>query len=1032
MGALRKILSGLVFSKRRNTEHAIWDKSELLFICSLKYEDNLVLGFVNFKDSNSAIPSINTFYWDVNKETNLNFKSKLESLVWPSDMSKTDEWKRSWSSAFTTVYRENIVQSRQLVERLAKLAQNTRQRVLETYLVENANGELHKLFKKFQELLIHDLSKEDFADMYAQTVAYGLFSARCMDTDGHFELDEVVERIPTTNPFLKQLLKNCFEHGLGSSTSLMFDELAIGEIVDLLDHIDTDKILDDFGRQTGGGSEDPVIHFYEGFLDAYEHEQKKRRGVYYTPDPVVDFIVRSVDEILREEFSYADGLADISHKIIEYQRESKKQKLGAQTKYVTDTKEVPAIQILDPATGTGTFLAHTIRMIKATFDHKHQGKSAAEIKELWNQYVPQHLLPRINGFEIMMAPYSVAHMKLGLVLKETGYDFRDNDRLNVYLTNTLEKAGSEEITLFDLLSEEAAGANKIKNDKGINVIIGNPPYSGLSQNMNPWIDGLLRGTLEDGSKVQSYYEINGGTLGEKKLWLQDDYVKFFRYAHNYIDSCKDGGILAFISNHGYLDNPTFRGMRESLLETFDDIYILDLHGNVMKKESCPDGNKDENVFDIQQGVCIGIFVKCCNHSNRKDNTTKLYHVDIWGSREYKYDYLRNTSFLKINWNNICPTLPWYWFVPRNSDFEDEYINNWRIDNIMPLNSTGIITSRDSFVIDSSEESLLARIAQFHDIVNFSDSDIEDRFKLSENYAWSLSEARKEFSKVKDWSNYIKDILYRPFDKRKILYHPSLVWRTREKVMVNMDKGNIGLIFMRQVALNQEYSHFLVTENLIDNRSFYSNKGIVILAPLYLMPDRVPNINSQFIAQFSLLLEIDIEPEEILYYIYAVFHSIIYRNRYAEFLKIDFPRIPLTSNLKLFRELCGIGKKLVDLHLMKVNLVPISEFFISGRNNVEKFSYQLYPNDLDNVITTQSGRIYINNTQYFKGVPDKVWSFNIGGYQVCHKWLKERKGSVLSQNDIEQYQQIIAILSETITLMDKIDEVIEEHGGWPLA
>ncbi len=1045
VGALRKILSGLVFSKRRNTEHAVWDKSELLFICSLKYEENLVISFVHFKDSNSSIPSINTVYWDVNKETNFNFKKKLENLAWPSDMSKTEKWKRKWSSAFTTVYKENIVQSRQLVEKLAMLAQNTRQRVLETYFVENANGELHKLYKRFQELLIHDLSISDFADMYAQTVAYGLFSARCMDTDGHFELSEVVDRIPTTNPFLKQLLKNCFEHGLGSSKSLMFDELAIGEIVDLLDHIDTDKILDDFGRQTGGGTEDPVIHFYEGFLDAYEHEQKKRRGVYYTPDPVVSFIVRSVNEILRDDFRYTDGLTDISTKAIKYKRKSKKQKAGTQTKYVIDTKEVPAIQILDPATGTGTFLAHTIRQIKANFDHKHRRKSKDEIKQLWNEYVPKHLLPRLNGFEIMMAPYSVAHMKLGLVLKETGYDFYEQDRLNIYLTNTLEEAGSEEITLFDLLSSEAAGANKIKNNNGINVVIGNPPYLGESVNNSEFIYNLMRGKLPDGSNTENYFELNGQGLGERNpKWLNDDYVKFIRYGQQIIEQSAHGGILALITNHGYLDNPTFRGMRESLRNSFDEIYLLNLHGNSKKKETCPDGSKDENVFDITQGTAIGVFVK---HPMRQTSTIIKY-CDCWGLRDKKYRWLNDNSIKTAKFKEIFPTEPFHLFIPRDVDLEKEYFNGYKITEIMETNSMGIVTARDKLCIQFTEAEIVDIIADFSSLD-------EDKARVKYNLGkdvddWKVRTAQEDvIASQNNKRGSFEPIIYRPFDKRYTYFTGNsrgFMCRPRSEVMSHLlHKDSIALSVCRQV-ISPQWSHVLVTNKITDN-CYVSNltreRGYVL--PLYLYNQthgRKNNLSKDFIRVFEKTIGLkyltdkpadmitSFGPEQVFYYIYAILYANSYRSRYFEFIKLDFPHIPVTSILGLFNELCNLGEKLVKMHLMETVLPYFTEFPVTGDCKVEKIEY-ITRRGLPNELINNSNRVYINSTQYFSGVPEEVWNFQMGSYQVCQKWLKDRKGRVLSQADIEHYQQIVAILSETISLMDKIDEVIEENGGWPL-
>ncbi|MDD3051407.1 MAG: N-6 DNA methylase, partial [Candidatus Cloacimonetes bacterium] len=1014
IGALRKILSGLVFSKRRNTEHAVWDKSELLFICSLKYEDNLVIGFVHFKDSNSTVPSINTVYWDVNKETNFNFKYRLDNLAWPSDMSKTEEWKRNWSSAFTTVYRENIVQSRQLVEQLAELAQNTRQRVLETYLVENASGELHKLYKKFQELLIHDLSITDFADMYAQTVAYGLFSARCMDSDGHFELSEVVDRIPTTNPFLKQLLKNCFEHGLGSSKSLMFDELAIGEIVDLLDHIDTDKILDDFGRQTGGGSEDPVIHFYEGFLDAYEHEQKKRRGVYYTPDPVVSFIVRSVDEILRNEFGYADGLADVSTKTLEYQRESKKQKKGTQTKYVTDNKEVPAVQILDPATGTGTFLSHTIRQIKANFNHKHQRKSEDEIKELWNEYVPKHLLPRLNGFELMMAPYAVAHMKQAMVLKETGYDFTGDERVNVFLTNSLEEAGNAlmQAALWeDPLATESIEANQAKKNKGINVVIGNPPYSVSSSNKGDWILHILEDYKKD--------------LNERKLNLDDDYIKFIRLGQSIIEKA-GAGIVAYISNNGFLDGVTYRQMRKSLLEVFDRIHIINLHGNSKKKESAPDGSKDDNVFDIQQGVSINIFVKYHRHPQK---TAEVFYCDLFGERTYKYSELLNYMPLVKSMKALSPSDPYYFFVPKNFSFKDVYEQGFKLTDIFTIYNSGIQTKCDNIAV-SFESELLKDNIDF--IRTHSEMEIENHFGRKSSSGWSSKNAKRDA--LKNSKIQIPPYLYRPFDNRFVIYSENssgLIGRPRISVMNHLLVENISLISCH-FQTTFDFQHIFVTDKISDLNSISMQTGEQsFVFPLFIYEQtlqgtqRYPNLDPDIIHKVCDSLELPFKPKfgrekmdcfsplDLIDYIYAVLHSPRYRKTYKEFLKIDFPRVPYPTNQELFWKLVEWGRKLRQLHLLEVTGLDnlITEYPIIGNNLVEKSVYV-------------DGSVYINSTQHFSGVPQVAWEFYIGGYQPMKKWLKDRKGRALTEDDIMHYQKMIVALTETDRIMKEIDEEIE--------
>ena len=548
VSALRKILSRFIPKKRNSADHAVWDQNDLLFLCFWGKDNNRTIGIAHFDDKGQGLPQIRMISCEpaIEERFNIaNFESRLSRLRWVDDENDTEKWYEQWSSAFVSGYREVIRSSHELTKKMANKAREIRDQILRIYAVENERGYVHKLFKDFKNSLIHDLSEKQFADMYAQTVVYGLFSAKCMDTThDDFDARKAVNCLPNTNPFLRRLMRDCL--GEGNRKMLTFDELEVSDIVDLLRHTDTELIVNDFNRMTGGGREDPVIHFYEEFLNEYDGEQKKRRGVYYTPQPVVNFIVRAVDDILKNEFGLADGLASEETKEIMVEVEGKKRR---------ERQTVPAVQILDPATGTGTFLRQTILRIYDNFCEKHKGESAEQIKAAWNEYVPKHLLPRLNGFELMMAPYAVAHMKLAMVLKDTGYDFGSDERLNVFLTNSLEEPDKNVTTYSDgsvllswtddPLAFESVEANQAKKNNGINVIIGNPPYSGISSNNNAFISKL----------IEDYKYINGQHFNERKHWLNDDYVKFIRYAQLLIENTANG-ILAYICPHGFLNNPT--------------------------------------------------------------------------------------------------------------------------------------------------------------------------------------------------------------------------------------------------------------------------------------------------------------------------------------------------------------------------------------------------------------------------------------------------------------------------------------------
>ncbi len=960
---------------------------------------------------------------------------------------------------------ESIKSPSELAKRMARLTHIIRDTVEEAFDKREASETLKGLFEAFKSVLLPELPVPQFADMFAQTLAYGLFAARYNHRGRTpFDRRDAAKEIPKTNPFLRKLFTMIAGPDFDDEPFIGF----VNELTQVLGVTDMDAVLADFGKRTR--QEDPIVHFYETFLAQYDPKLRELRGVYYTPEPVVSYIVRSVDSLLRTQFDCEEGLADTATVLRSFTDEQGEKR----------TERVPRVLLLDPACGTGTFSYSIIDHIRQTF---RQSNNAG----MWSGYVREHLLPRLFGFELLMAPYAVAHLKLGMQLAaldlpvaeraDWAYDFASDERLGVYLTNTLEQTlgtGPARLLLGGFISDEANEAAKVKQDYPVMVIVGNPPYSGHSANKGKWISELLHG-MDDrtGKKIGNYFEVDGKPLGERNpKYLNDDYVKFIRFSQWRIEQT-GYGILAFITNHGYLDNPTFRGMRQSLMQSFDDIYVLDLHGNSRKKEHSPDGTKDENVFDIQQGVSIGIFVK----KQRKPSVSKLatvHHAHLWGMRQVfekvgqehhltdgKYHWLNTNDIKTTEWVKLEPQAPFYLFRPQDIFATLEYEEGWRVIDIFPVNSTGVKTHHDDFVMDFDEVTLRNRIESFRN-QNISDEDISQRYGLKSTHDWNISTRRKSLSSYAEWEKHFTKCLYRPFDVRAYYHHEDVVERSRNEVMrhVLWDK-NIALVFMRQVALDEGYNHFGVTKYPVDNRAFLSNKGTMSLSPLYLYPDpkqktlldtdepstapggRRPNLSPAFIAALSEKLGMrfvddgsgdlvqTFGPEDIFNYMYAVFHAPTYRARYAEFLKIDFPRLPLTSDADLLRALCGLGQRLVALHLMEVfSKSVVLGFPVKGNNVVERVEYQ-EPSNANGQTDGEQGRVYINKTQYFSNVPPDVWAFHVGGYQVCHKWLKDRKGRVLTYADIQHYQRVVGALAETITLMEQVDMVIEEHGGWPL-
>lgn len=897
---------------------------------------------------------------------------------------------------FTFSHKEPIKRGKHLAQIMGGKAQRIRDNVKEMLSSDHSSfADIQKMKQVVQESLIHGLEDDSFADMYSQTLVYGLFAARYNDTTSKdFSRLEARELVPKTNPFLRAF----FDHIAGNT----FPErlrFIVDELCEVFSHADVKKLLTDFYK-TEKENKDPVIHFYEDFLKEYDPKKKMEMGVFYTPQPVVRFIVRAVDDILKKEFAISKGLSDttkikVKKKEIYQAKKATKAEQAKDGKEVEVEKEYHKVQILDIATGTGTFLNEVINHIYRSFEGQ-QGR--------WSSYVKDDLLPRLHGFELMMASYTIAHLKLGMTLQDFGA--KDlNERLGVYLTNTLEEPVNylNQNTLFgimDSIADEAKNASRVKSEYPIMCVIGNPPYSGES--MNPeYTDNNV-------------YKVEPGGLSKLKernpKWINDDYVKFIRFAESLIE--KNGeGIVGMITAHGYIDNPTFRGMRWHLRKTFDKIYVLDLHGNSRKKETAPDGSKDENVFDIMTGVSIILGIK---NNTKTSELADIYKADLYGIREEKFIELEK-SIEDIQWIQL-PTEIESWTLEGAG--KKEYMKGFSVTEMFPLNSVGIVTARDSLAIQYTADDMLDVLNDFGTLPA---EEARAKYGLGKDARdWTVIGAQRDIINTGIDKSRITKISYRPFDTRYTYYTGNsrgfqCMARARARASGHLfGKNNVALIFVKQVKAGDRYHYVNLTDTIVES-SFISNKTgeINYFAPLYLYTgdnEKVPNLNREIWNKINETAG-ETTPENILDYIYAVLHSPTYRDKYKEFLKIDFPRVPYPENKDTFWKLVKLGEKLRGLHLMTDSDISnlITTFPEPGTDEVDKISYK-------------NNNVYINERQYFGGVPEVCWDFYIGGYQPAQKWLKDRKGRKLSNEDIEHYQKIIKILSETNKIMEKIGEI----------
>jgi predicted helicase len=882
---LRRILNALVMKKRASAnkaEKAAWKQHDLLFISAYGEDSSRQLTFAHFSepasDLDASKATLRVLGWD-DDDTNLKIDyvaDKLhEKLKWPQDSADLKAWRAQWAEAFELRHRQVIDTAEELALRLAELAKRIRNRMLLVLPRESENGELRKLLKGFKTALIHDLDEKQFADMYAQTITYGLFSAavsRTVPGAGTAVVQgNVVDMVPVTNPFLKEMLGSFLKAG-GRKNKLDFDELGIQEVVDLLNDPNTrlDAVLRDFGNRTSG--EDPVIHFYEEFLAAYDNELRVRRGVFYTPQPVVSYIVRSVHELLQDEFGLEDGLADTTTwgQMLQLRPGLLPPMLQDDVgkDYPLDETE-PFVQILDPATGTATFLVEVIDVIHRAMTDKwcKQGLSQARRQEAWNEYVPKHLLPRLHAFELMMAPYAIAHMKIGLKLADTGYRFGAKERARVYLTNALEPwSRNPQFPEFKALAREAAAVNEIKRNKRFTVVIGNPPYSVSSQNSGDWIVGLCR-------------DFKQGLEGERNIQpLSDDYLKFLRLSLHAIQQ-SGAGIIGMITNREYVQGVVHRAVRRTIDAAICQSAICDLHGQ--RGELLPGAPHDENVFDIEKGVAIGIYAISLKKGASREQKG-LRYVELIGNRAAKYKQLSDSSITSSD-SLVCnPSAPNFFFKPWIGTHSNEYKAFLSINELFTRRPvTGFATHRDHFAIDFDRQTLEERLLQFLSSEN-SDAVIRSSMGLSDTRDWHLSSARRAAGRDRDISQRLAKCLYRPFDHRWVIYSDDILEYSRRDTMQHISHQSLALICSR-IVKDEAYAHVFVSEHPVE-KIFLSPKSSNN-AQVCISHER-PGLSGLVAAQSCLKVPAQLsrigmsDPKDVFAYVYALLHSPGYRRRYT--------------------------------------------------------------------------------------------------------------------------------------------------------
>lgn len=948
-------------------------------------------------------------------------------------------------SRFFIVSKAKVRNPSELAQELAYRARYLRSLALKQLESEPEKGPLRTLYSEFKKALVHDMGEPEFADAFSQTLTYSMLTARWVlsaQSEGNsdrFSRKEAMKRLSIGSRFLAEMFDAVLAMNLEDRGRLLW---LVDDIADLLDRIDINAVFKPDGTDL---TADPVIHFYEPFLAAYDAKIRMQRGAFYTPQPVVSYIVRSVHELLQTEFGLADGLADITTwgEMLKKHPDMKLPPLTDEPgEKGTISPDEPFVQILDPATGTGTFLVEVIDVIYHTLKAKWKRQRLTDTQQLaaWNDYVPEHLLPRLHAFELMMAPYAIAHMKVDLKLAETGYRFGTKERARIFLTNALEPWGKQPPLIgFDALAHEAAAVNEIKRHKRFTIVVGNPPYSKSSQNQGQWIE-----------RIMETYKTTVRTRETQIQALSDDYAKFIRFGHHVLGATGVGA-LGYITNNGYLDGPLFRDMRSALLGFYDKILILNLHGDSRKQASPPDGQLDENVFDIQQGVAVGLFTR----SPGEAKSSTIAYRSVWGSRAERYAMLRTVHAIGTDAAPLNPAAPHWLFIPMSADRQIEFSSYWHLYDVFGTGNrdidnhksygAGFVTQQDRFAIAYSADELADNVKEFLD-GRMDRKSLWERFQFCSTNQWDYDRAKRELKGVDVKKGAVR-CLYRPFDWRFTLLDRNVCTITRARItrQFNDSSKNIGLLTTRRVT-RLPYNNIFVTNYPAEYKVASHDRNTIVF-PLWVDVDqgenatlfegeRRANLNPEFLTALSeklngtdsattkgrkALSHPQLEPETVFYYIYAVLSSPKYRDRYGEFLAVDFAHVPIPKTGELFDDLATLGEALVGLHLMRSYGDAEAAPRFAGRagETIEKISYS-------------DSTIWINKKAMcgFRDVPQDTWDFFVGGYRVCEKWLKDRKGRILSKDDVEHYQRIIFAVSETVRIMKEIDELIEKHGGWP--
>ncbi len=960
-----------------------------------------------------------------------------------------------------------------LVKHLARIAQTISDLIATNIEQDAASIALRAAYRQCSEISRAAMTSAEFADMASQLLVYSCFVARYYHKEPiSFQRQHISGILSYAHPLHRQCVEAIFDMESGCAAIAG----CIDEMVRLLASLDRESV-------DSGFQDDPLTHFYELFLSYYNPRLRASHGIFYTPEPVVSYMVRSIEQLLRSRFGCRDGLGEVD----------------------------ADMRILDPACGTGVFVQATLERMRAAYQRDGQA-------ELWREHLHQYFLPRLSGIEVLITPYLIAHFRLNLFLADA--DSPEHGQLGLEPGRGQERPDPEpgrgQARPVPYTNRQTMGVQRTgracprpgnvpgpfslgnaligpdtqqqDSPSPIMIVLGNPPYAGHSANREAWMLSLLDEYKEGCPELQKRAQAK---------WLSDDYVKFMRLAQWRIDRAGQG-ILAFITSHSYLDNPTFRGMRHSLMRSFDELFVLDLHGNSKKQELSPGETKDENVFAIQPGVAISIFVKKGNRSHCKGvggedvgrgplrspssfsskaiaqmstipqplrspsssilsaettaQTPTIYHAQLWGNRVEKLSWLSSHDLESTTWTIQHPQAPHYLFAPQETHYFEEYEAGWSLPAIFRPNgdpAPGIITCHDEFAVAWSRDEAMRKVERL--LATRDEEEARQCYRLCAQEQWNYAAAKRALSDGK-WREQLTPVLYRPFDTRWTVYNRHVAVHLRERVTRHMLPGeaqggreNLALLIGKagQVISQQTWDIVFCSRIMTEFNLF--RRGGNNIFPLYLasndrndgQANRDVNLAPDFIADVISCLGLrwvaegrgdlrqSIGPEAIFSYMYALLHAPTYRARYAAFLKRDFPRIPLTSNLALFRALCGMGEKLVRLHLMEDEERFITYYPVQGTHQIEHIRYVLCEDD------ETMGRVWINATHYFENVPLAVWTWHIGGYQVCLKWLKDRMGRILSREEMAHYQNIVAVLAETIALMEGIDGVIEQTGGWPL-